>query len=124
MMKKLSEINFETRIYFYSIFISLLTMRMKISNNIFETFMIFAICNILLYASHFAEYPQYEISLFIEGEHKDRMKRSIIPAKGDTIVIDCGEAVQVIKVNHDWGSPRMVQLDCVELEHPEGEEET
>lgn len=59
---------------------------------------------------------EIEISLFIKGVFKDRMKRSTIPRVGETIVIDCGEMVRVIAVDHPWDSPNLVQIQTIEVE--------
>lgn len=57
-----------------------------------------------------------EISLFVDGKMRDRMKRAVVPRVGETIVIDCGEMVIVTEVNHQWDSPDFVQILAVEVE--------
>ena len=52
-----------------------------------------------------------EVSLFVDGEARGRMRRLIVPRVGETIVIDCGEMVQVIEVNHQWDDPEFVQIN-------------
>jgi len=56
-----------------------------------------------------------EVSLFVNGEHIDRMFRKVAPSLGDTIVIDCGEMVKVIEINHQWDSPDLIQINCVSI---------
>lgn len=63
-----------------------------------------------------------EVSLFLNGEHISRMKRRIAPAKGDLIIIDCGEMVKVIEVSHQWDDPNTVQINSTEVEIKEDEE--
>lgn len=57
-----------------------------------------------------------EIGLFVDGKLRDRMKRSVVPRVGETIVLDCGEMVIVTEVSHQWDSPDFVQLQAVEVE--------
>lgn len=54
-----------------------------------------------------------EVSLFVNGEHKDRMLRKVAPSLGDTIVIDCGIMVKVMEINHQWDDPDFMQINCV-----------
>ena len=54
-----------------------------------------------------------EVSLFVNGKHIDRMLRKVVPALWDTIVIDCGEMVKVMEINHQWDDPECVQINCV-----------
>lgn len=56
-----------------------------------------------------------QIVLFVNGEHKDKMMREVVPRIGDTIVIDCGEMVRVVEVNHQWDDPTFVQVSCEEV---------
>ncbi len=69
----------------------------------------------LLY-SHKHEGLPITVSLFVDEDHIDKMKRTVIPSVGDTIVIDCGNMVKVIDVNHDWGTPDLVQINCTAIE--------
>ena len=56
-----------------------------------------------------------QIVLFVNGEHKDKMMREVVPRIGDTIVIDCGEMVKVIEVSHQWDDSTFVQVNCEEV---------
>jgi len=53
-----------------------------------------------------------EISIFVKGEFRCRMDRSIVPRVGETIIIDCGDSVIVTEVIHQWDSPYFVQIDA------------
>jgi preprotein translocase subunit YajC len=57
-----------------------------------------------------------QIILFVEGKHKDKMMREVVPSVGDTIVIDCGEMVKVTEVNHQWDDPTFVQINSEKTE--------
>lgn len=37
-----------------------------------------------------------------DWEHVDIMERKVAPMVGDTIVLDCGDTVEVLHVNHQW----------------------
>lgn len=65
-----------------------------------------------------------EVIMFVNGEHKDSMFRRIAPSKGDYIVIDCGEMVKVISVDHQWNDPNTIGINCVPMENKGGESET
>ena len=54
-----------------------------------------------------------EVSLFINKEHRDRVKREVVPRVGETIVLDCGEMVRVIDVSHQWDDPGIIQVNAV-----------
>ena len=54
-----------------------------------------------------------EVSLFVNGEHRDRMEREIVPRKDETIVIDCGEMVKVVEVSYQWDDPSFVQVNAI-----------
>ena len=72
-------------------------------------------CMLHLKYAHEYENPSMTVSLFVDEEHIDKMKRNIIPSVGDTIVIDCGNLVKVIEVNHDWGTPDLIQINCISV---------
>lgn len=61
------------------------------------------------------------IVLFVDEEHRDTMRRFVVPRVGETIVIDCGEMVNVTEVNHDWDDPNFVQVNSVKFEVEEAE---
>ena len=56
-----------------------------------------------------------QVILFVGDEVRDKMMREVVPRIGETIVIDCGEMVKVIEVNHQWDDPDFVQLKCEEV---------
>ena len=58
-----------------------------------------------------------EISLFVDGEHYDTMKRKVCPRVGETIVLDCGDMVRITEVSHGWdeGDRLQVQSERVEV---------
>lgn len=45
-----------------------------------------------------------------DWEHIDTMEREAAPNVGDTIVIECGDTVEVIHVSHQWDNPELVQV--------------
>ena len=45
-----------------------------------------------------------------DWEHIDTMTRETAPGVGDTIILDCGEVVEVIHVTHQWDHPELVQV--------------
>jgi len=45
-----------------------------------------------------------------DWEHIHTMTRAVCPQKGDTIVIDCGEMVEVIHVSHQLDHPDLAQV--------------
>ncbi len=51
-------------------------------------------------------------------EHIDRMEREVAPMVGDTIVLDCGDTVEVLHVSHQWDgdSANLVQVMTREVE--------
>jgi len=56
-----------------------------------------------------------KVSLFVEEKCRSHMKRLIVPRIGEIIVLDCGDMVRVVEVNHDWDDPTRVQINCVEV---------
>jgi hypothetical protein len=54
-----------------------------------------------------------EVSLFVNKEHRDRMKREVVPREGETIILDCNEVVRVIEVSHQWDDPDFIQINAV-----------
>lgn len=57
-----------------------------------------------------------KIGLFVDGLPEDTLFRSVVPQKGETIVIDCGFLVEVVEVNHPWDDPTFVQVNTKRIE--------
>ncbi len=51
-------------------------------------------------------------------EHIDRMEREVAPMVGDTIVLDCGDTVEVLHVSHQWDEDSLVQVMTREVDQP------
>lgn len=58
----------------------------------------------------------FRIILFVNGESKDSMDRLVVPKLGETIVLDCGKLVRVVRVNHQWDDADYVQIDTEKVE--------
>jgi hypothetical protein len=57
-----------------------------------------------------------DVVLFIDGEFDSRTIRRVIPRVGETILIDCGELLEVVEVHHEWSSTEFVQVNTKRIE--------
>ena len=62
------------------------------------------------------------VIIFVNGEKDTDGDRSIIPRIGETIVLDCGNMVKVVELNHDWGDDGYVQLNCEQVKEDDSEQ--
>ena len=69
------------------------------------------------------------VTLFVNGAYDSASDRSVVPRVGETIIIDCGFAVKVIEVVHQWDTDDYVQVNTERLviqaldEEDEGEQD-
>lgn len=111
--KAINKIPTPLRFLGYGVFTLLLMQFTKLPYSIHFEFMLVIQIAIYMYVSITHEDPEFTVSLFVDEIHIDKMKRSILPSVGDSIVIDCGNLVKVIDVNHDWSTPDLVQINCI-----------
>lgn len=117
--KAIKRIPIEIRFLGYGMFTLLLMQYTKLPYSIYFQFMIVIQIAIYMYVSLIYQVPTIQVSLFVDGEYRDKMKREIAPSKGDEIVIDCGEFVRVIEVSHQWDTPDFVQINCIPVKEGE-----
>ena len=113
MMKQIKKIPVGIRMLSYGLFIYIIMMFTDMPMDVYLGFIIILLVAIYMYVSRIYENPTIEVTLFVDGEFIDKMKREIAPSKGDEIIIDCGEMVKVIEVSHQWDDPKGLQINCV-----------
>ncbi len=113
--KVIKKIPISIRFLGYGMFILLLVRYTKLPYSVYFEFMLIVQIAIYMYVSLTYEIPTITVSLFVDEEHIDKTERTVIPSVGDTIVIDCGNLVKVIDINHDWSTSDLVQVNCISV---------
>ncbi len=123
MLKRIFEainrIPISIRFLGYGMFTLLLMNLTKLPYSVHFEFMLIIQIAIYMYVSLSYEIPTITVSLFVDEEHIDKTKRTVIPSVGDSIVIDCGNLVKVTDINHDWNTPDLIQINCISVKEDE-----